>query len=184
MFLGEGISTDPNEVHANADVSKDDIMEVDGIGPSPDKIYSLLGMVVYYQHFIENFSVIAKPLFQLLSGGKQPRKARGKKRCQVLCKIIPADWTSECKQAFEAFKSALVEQVLLAHPDFSKPFILSVDGSTSGLGALLSQVQDGCGTARPIAFTRKSLNHAQSKYPAHRLEFFVMKWAIPDKFSH
>lgn len=53
-----------------------------------------------------------------------------------------------------------------------------------GLGAVLSQVQEGHDTARPVAFASKSLNHAQSKYPAHRLEFFAMKWAIHDKFSH
>ena len=45
-------------------------------------------------------------------------------------------------------------------------------------------MQDGKAIARPIAFASKSLNHAQSKYPAHRLEFLAMKWAIHDKFSH
>ncbi|KAI5620002.1 hypothetical protein C0J50_20439, partial [Silurus asotus] len=34
------------------------------------------------------------------------------------------------------------------------------------------------------AFASKSLNHAQAKYPAHRLEFFAMKLAICNKFSH
>lgn len=81
-------------------------------------------------------------------------------------------------------KAALVDQALLAHPDFSKPFLLSVDASTSGLGAVLSQVQESHVAARPIAFASKSLNHAQSKYPAHSLEFLAMKWAIHDKFSH
>ena len=77
--------------------------------------------------------------------------------------------------AFEALKRALVDQALMAHSDFAKPFILSVDASTSGLGAVLSQVQDSCDTARPIAFASKSLTHAQSKYPTHRLEFLAMK---------
>ncbi|KAF7699137.1 hypothetical protein HF521_003879, partial [Silurus meridionalis] len=96
----------------------------------------------------------------------------------------PGDWTDECRQAFVNLKMMLVKQVLLAHPDFSKPFILSVDASMSGLGAVLSQVQEGHAVARPIVFTSKSLNHAQSRYPAHRLEFLAMKWAICDKFSH
>ena len=39
----------------------------------------------------------------------------------------------------------------------------------------------GGAIARPIAFASKSLNHAQSKYPA---QFLAMKWAIHDKFSH
>ena len=188
-FLGhvisqEGIATDPDKVQAIVSLSESDILESDGVTPSANKIRSFLGMVVYYQHFIENCSVIARPLFQLTSGVKQPRRARGKMRQKAARRLTPADWTLECKQAFETLKRALVDQVLLAHPDFAKPFILSVDASTSGLGAVLSQVQDGYDTARPIAFASKSLNHAQSKYPAHRLEFFAMKWAIHDKFSH
>lgn len=50
--------------------------------------------------------------------------------------------------------------VLLAHPDFSRPFILSVDASMSGLGAVHSQVQEGYAVARPNIFALKSLNHA------------------------
>ena len=52
-----------------------------------------------------------------------------------------------------------------------------------GLGAVLSQVPEGGTVARPIAFASKSLSYAQSRYPAHRLEF-AMKWAVCDKFHH
>ncbi len=38
--------------------------------------------------------------------------------------------------------------------------------------------------ARPFTFASKSLSYVHSKYPAHRLEFFAMKWAICDKFHH
>lgn len=129
--------------------------------------------------------MIATPLFQLMTGQKRPRKGRGVgKRSAAVRKLTPDDWTDECRGAFENLKTALVNQVLLAYPDFLRPFILSVDASTSGLGAVLSQVQEGHAVARPIVFASKSLNHAQSKYPAHRLEFLAMKWAICDKFSH
>ena len=33
-----------------------------------------------------------------------------------------------------------------------------------------------------IAFASRSLNKAESHYPAHRLEFFVLKWAVVEKF--
>ncbi|KAG1933867.1 interleukin-1 receptor accessory protein-like 1-A [Pimephales promelas] len=189
-FLGhiisqEGVASDPTKVDAIVNVSEKDLMEADGVTPSVGKIRSFMGMVVYYQHFIENCSMIARPLFQLMSGQKKPRKAKGLgKRSGAVRKLTPADWTEECIGAFENLKAALVKKVLLAHPDFSKPFLLSVDASTSGLGAVLSQIQEGCAVARPIVFASKSLNHAQSKYPAHRLEFLAMKWAICDKFSH
>lgn len=188
-FLGhivseEGVASDPAKIDAIVNVSEKDLMESDCVTPSESKIRSFLGMVVYYQHFIENCSMLAKPLFQLLTGQKRPRVGRGVKRLKRNRTLSPTDWTDDCRAALESLKSALVGQVLLAHPDFSKPFLLSVDASSSGLGAVLSQVQEGCAVARPIAFASKSLNHAQSKYPAHRLEFLSMKWAICDKFSH
>ena len=138
-------------------------------------------MVVIYQQLIEGCPVIARPLFRLTTGNKGPRW-RGKKRRAPWKALTAADWTYECGQAFEQLKQALLDQVLLAHPDFGKPFLLSVDASCNGLGAVLSQMPDQEMTARPIAFASKSLTYAQSKYPAHRLEFFAMKWAICDKF--
>lgn len=140
-------------------------------------------MVVYYQQFIESCSAIAKPLFRLTSGSKGPRGA-GRKRRQTRRKLSADDWTDECRLAFNKLKQALLDQVILAHPNFSDPFLLSVDASTDGLGAVLSQVPPGGATARPIAFASKSLTYAQSKYPAHRLEFFALKWAVCDKFHH
>lgn len=84
--------------------------------------------------------------------------------------------SSKCQE------EALSNQV--PHLDFTKPFLLSVDASSSGVGAVLFQLQDGCTSARPIKFVSKSLNHTQSKYPAHRLQFLAMKWAIHGTFSH
>ncbi|KAI2647631.1 Retrovirus-related Pol polyprotein from transposon gypsy [Labeo rohita] len=128
-----GVASDPMKVEAITNVSEGDLMEADGVFPSVGKIF--LGMVIYYQHFIENCSMIAKPLFQLTTGQKKPRKARGiGKRIGAVRKLTPDDWTDECRGAFENLKAALVKQVLLPHPDFSRPFILSVDASTNGLG--------------------------------------------------
>ncbi len=72
----------------------------------------------------------------------------------------------------------------LAHPDFIHPFILSVDASFDGIGAVLSQVPPGEEIARPVAFASKTLSKSQMNYPAHRLEFLALKWAVCDKFSH
>lgn len=182
-FLGHvisqhGISGDLDKVEAIVKLKEADLMQLDGVTPSPSKIHSFLGMVIYYQHFIENCSVLAKPLFALTGGQKRPRHSKSRKRPLLSRKLFPNDWTQECKQEFQNLKAALIEEVLLAHPDFRKPFILSVDASTSGLGAVLSQVHHNSDRAQPIAFANKSLNHAQAKYPSHRLEFFAIKWAI------
>ena len=54
------------------------------------------------------------------------------------------EWTNECQSAFEELKNRL------AHPDFSKKFILDTDASNEAIGAVLSQEIDG--KERPIAF--------------------------------
>ena len=72
----------------------------------------------------------------------------------------------------------------LAHPNFDQPFILAVDASFDGIGAVLSQVAPGETIARPVAFASKTLTRSQMNYPAHRLEFLALKWAVCDKFSH
>lgn len=80
------------------------------------------------------------------------------------------------------FSSSRIE--VLAHPDFSKPFLLSTDASLDGLGAVLSQVQGDDTVARPVAFASKSLTRSQRNYLAYRLEFLALKWSKCDKFIH
>ncbi|XP_076841572.1 uncharacterized protein LOC143485839 [Brachyhypopomus gauderio] len=188
QFLGHvvderGISTDPSKVSAIVDMSSNDLMCPDGVTPSAKKIQSFLGLVMWYQRFIENCSVIAKPLFGLVSGAKTGRRAKLSTTAPRKT-LTAADWTPACEKALKDLKDALLTHVLLAHPDFSRPFVLSTDASSDGLGAVLSQVIPGEERARPIAFASKSINRAQSRYPAHRLEFLALKWAICDKFSH
>lgn len=186
-FLGHivtenGVSTDPDKVKAIASMSAPDLMMEDGVTPSQRKIKSFLGMVMYYQQFIPNCSRIAKPLFALTAA---PRGKRANTRgAAAFRKLHPSDWKEEHCNSFEQLKAALLESVVLAHPDFSRPFILSTDASLDGLGAVLSQLQDGESKARPIAFASKALTRAQCNYPAHRLEFLALKWSVCDKFSH
>lgn len=75
-FLGHvvdesGISTDPEKVQAIAAMTEEALMGDDGVTPSQKKIKSFLGMVMYYQRFIQNCSGIAKPLFALTAAPKR-----------------------------------------------------------------------------------------------------------------
>lgn len=189
-FLGHiidsgGVSVDPAKVEVITKMKAQDLMENDGCTPSVKRIKSFLGMVFYYQHFIPNCSSISKPLFGLTAGQKKrgplskDRKFQGTYR-----KLVSSDWTSACQASFNQLKTALLECVMLAHPDFNEPFILSVDASLDGLGAVLSQVPKGELRARPIAFASKTLSASQRRYPAHRLEFLAVKWSVCEKFSH
>lgn len=187
-FLGHivdehGVSTDPEKVENISRMTVADLMEADGATPSEKRVRSFLGMLNFYQHFIPGYSTLAKPLFSLLAGQKQ-KKGRKPKCTVVSRKLRSDDWTADHNQAFTELKRALIHSVVLAHPDFSRPFLLSTDASLDGLGAVLSQVREGDTVARPIAFASKSLTRSQKNYPAHRLEFLALKWAVCEKFSH
>jgi len=54
-------------------------------------------------------------------------------------KGVPFVWNPECQQAFEKLKTILIEELVLAFPNFSKDFVLSTDASGAGLGAVLAQ---------------------------------------------
>ncbi len=185
-FLGhfiseEGIKTDPGKVEAINKIQASDLMEPDGKIPCQKKIRSFLGMVLYYQHFIEGCSAKAKPLFKLTSGAvKQTPVTKGRKPRKKVSylKLSPADWTMDCEEALHTLKLELTKNVTLAHPDFDQPFILAVDASFDGVGAVLSQVLPGEEIARPVAFASRTRSRSQMNYPAHRLEFFALKWAI------
>ena len=120
----------------------------------------------------------------LFRSGQRQKKGRQPKCAVVGRKLKSTDWTTDHDWAFAELKQALIDSVVLAHPDLSRPFLLSTDTSLDGLGAVLSQVHEGDSVARPIAFASKSLTRSQKNYPAHRLEFLALKWSVCDKFSH
>ena len=97
-----------------------------------------------------------------------------KKKALVVC-------TSECQEAFEQLKKLCTEAMVLAYPDFTKPFKLHIDTCNQGLGAILYQDQPD-GKEKPISFASRSLSKAESNYPAHKLEFLALKWAVTKRF--
>lgn len=150
-FLGhvvrnDGISTDPEKVKAIVDLGEKNLMDGGTNVPSPSKIRSFLGMVGFYQQFFEGYSCISKPLFVLTSGMKKPRHSKEKKNSPVTRKLSSSDWTPDCSEAFRKLKQ---DNATLAHPNSSKPFLLSVDASSNGLGAVLSQLAEEGDIARP-----------------------------------
>lgn len=124
-------------------------------------------------------------LYTLTAGQKRRAKGFfGQRRAGTFQELTPHDWTPTCEKAFEDLKNSHLNSVVLAHPVFDRPFIRSTDASLDGLCAVLSQVPDGEDRARPIAFVSKTLTCSQANYPAHRLQFLALKWAVCDKFSH
>ncbi len=67
-------------------------------------------------------------------------------------------WGPEHAEAFEHTKKVVTREVMLAYPDFSKPFEIHTDASHFQLGAVISQ------NGKPIAFYSRKLNDAQTRY--------------------
>ena len=70
---------------------------------------------------------------------------------------------------------------ILEYADFTKPFKLHTDACGTGLGAVLYQTGHDS-TEAVIAYASRSLSKAESHYPAHKLEFLALKWAVVKKF--
>jgi hypothetical protein len=71
-------------------------------------------------------------------------------------------------------KAAIVKEVVLVYPDFSKPFEIYTDASTKQIGAVITQEN------RPIAFFSWKLSGAQSKYTVTKLELLAIVETIKE----
>ena len=89
-------------------------------------------------------------------------------------------WDQACTQAFEEIKNCLTNAPVLAFADPSKPYVLHVDASLSGLGAVL--YQEHSEGLRPVAFASRKLSPSEKNYPIHQLKFLSLKWAVVEKF--
>jgi len=145
------------------------------------QLHRYLAFCGYYRRFIKNFSQLAFPLQKLLRGVPENVKKVKKKR-NSKSKVIypPFEWKDEQQTAFDKLKEAMTSAPVLAFADFDRSFTLEIDGSSHGLGAILSQHVEG--KLHPIAYASRGLTSAESRYPAHKLEFLAMKWAISEKF--
>jgi hypothetical protein len=77
--------------------------------------------------------------------------------------------------AFERLKEALCSDQVLAFPDFGTQFILTTDGSSKAVAAILSQEQNG--VELPIAYGSRQLKRAEANYSASELEMLAVTWA-------
>ena len=89
--------------------------------------------------------------------------------------------TEEHQQAFQAIIEKLTSAPVLGYANYKLPYVLHTDASRQGLGAVLYQNQSE--HRRVIAYASRRLSKTEKNYPAHKLEFFAMKWAITDKFK-
>lgn len=175
IYLGhevsaDGIGTDPAKIDA---VKK---------WPVPTTLHDLrsyVGFCSYYRRYVKNFTQRARPLHQLITQVSQkfPGKRQSKKAS------LEGLWSEQCQRSFEDLREALVTAPTLAYPRYGDPFILETDSSERGLGAVLTQVQDG--VPRIIAYGSRGLRKGESNranYSSKKLEMLALKWAVTEKF--
>ena len=141
-------------------------------------VCSFLGFTGYYRRFIKNYARIARPLNDLLVGHSTAKKDKASKKPRA--KKIPCVWTEAQQTAFETLKEKLTNPPVLAYANYCLPFQLHTDASTTGLGAVLYQHQDG--QDRVVSYASRSLKPSEKNYPAHKLEFLALKWSVTEKF--
>lgn len=71
---------------------------------------------------------------------------------------------------------ALTSEPVLRAPDFSCPFLLQKDASDMGLGAVLSQIQEG--EEHPVIYISRKLTLTERNYAAVEKEALAIKWAV------
>ncbi len=118
--------------------------------PKPSTIKELqrfLGFSNFYHRFILNYSTLTSPLTNLLRN--KPKSL---------------SWSPAAEEAFEKLKEAFTRAPILVHPDPERPFIVEVDASTTGVGAILSQQLGNPAKLHTCAFFSHKLSPAERNY--------------------
>ena len=158
-FLGhkiseKGVSTDDRKIEAVKN------------WPTPKNVKdvrSYLGLCSYYRRYVQNFASIAKPLHELTEKGR---------------KFV---WTDKCQEAFDTLKHHLTSSPILGYPKDDSVFILDTDASNVGMGAVLSQNQDG--VERVISYFSKTFSKSERNYCVTRKELLAIVNAVKN-FHH
>jgi RNase H-like domain found in reverse transcriptase/Reverse transcriptase (RNA-dependent DNA polymerase) len=118
LYLGhkisaEGIAPDPEKIG---------VVKEYPVPKNADETKRFVAFANYYRKFIKDFSKSTEPLNKLTRKG------------------VRFEWTVECQKAFDTLRKALHSSSVLDYPDFGpkNTFVLTTDGSRTGLGAVLS----------------------------------------------
>ncbi|KAG1962190.1 retrotransposable element [Pimephales promelas] len=155
-FLGsvisaEGIEMDPAKVQAVVDWP---------VPKSRVELQRFLGFANFYRRFIRSFSQVAAPLTALTSV----------KTC--------FRWSDSAQGAFDLLKNRFTSAPILITPDISKQFIVEVDASEVGVGAILSQRSLADNKVHPCAFFSHRLSPSERNYDVGNRELLAIRLAL------
>ncbi|GBG74618.1 hypothetical protein CBR_g19025 [Chara braunii] len=149
------------------------VLDGDGIKPEDSKIAairdwptprtltelrSFLGLANYYRKFVRNFSTIVAPLRRLLK------------------KEAIRQWDRDCTSALRKLKRALIEYPVLKVADPSLPFVVTMDASQYGIGAVLQQNDDN--GYRPVEFMLARMPSEKVATSTYERELYALRQAL------
>ncbi len=154
------------------------VLTRDGIKPQINKVQAILalkpptnvkelrrflGMVQYYRDLWARRSEMLAPLTDLVGecGQTKVTRAKGTKK-------VPWHWDEVHQKAFDAVKTTIAKDVVLAYPDYSKVFEVYTDASSTQLGSVITQ------SNRPLAFFSRKLSETQRKYSVTEIELLAI----------
>ena len=138
-------------------------------------VRKVLGVLGYVRRHVEHFSVICKPLYNLLK------------------EDVPFEWTEEVEKAWQEIKEKLITPPVLAYPRMGWTYRLHTDASLNGTSYMLSQVKPEevwkeenpelaetgkvpsvRARERPIAYGSAALKPYQKNYTVTELEMLAV----------
>jgi len=127
--------------------------------PTPENqtdIQAFIGFVNFYRRFIQDFSTITRPLFDLI------------------CSDKAWNWDAKEQEAFECLKTTVTTAPVLVSPQDLEPFRIEADSSDFAFGAILFQQLPREEKWHPVAFYSKSLSLVERNYEIHDKEMFAI----------
>jgi len=123
------------------------------------EIHRFVGLASYFRRFVPNFSLLARPLYQLI-----------KKNAAFTFGVAE-------HEAFETLKRYLSSKPVLAIYSPAAETELHCDASSSGFGAILLQKQSN-GLWKPIFFWSQRTTPTEAKYHSFELECLAAVYAL------
>ena len=124
------------------------------------QLRSFIGLASFYRRWVPNFAAITSPLTDLT-------------RKNMPNRIV---WGEPQQRAFDKLKSVLTMEPVLQLPNFEKQFIVAVDASDTGLGAVLMQEHEG--EKRPVSYLSRKLLPREQNYSVVEKECLALVWAV------
>jgi len=133
--------------------------------PTPENrtdVQAFIGFVNFYCCFIQDFSTIARPLFDLTRSDQA------------------WNWDAKEQEAFKGLKMVVTTALVLVSPQDLEPFRIEADSSDFTSRAVFSQQLPGEEKWHPVAFYSKFLSPVERNYEIHDKEMLAIIHALEE----